>query len=50
MGTRCEKELDKSTEEHKWKIKLLNFQYKKVMVDVAPIDFDINSSDYTNCG
>ena len=51
MGTICEKELDKSIEEHKWKkIKLLNVQYKKVMVGVAPIDFDINSSSYNTCG
>ena len=50
MGTICENELDKSIEEHKWKIKLLNVQYKKVMVGVAPIDFDINSSSYNTCG
>ena len=49
MGTICENELDKSIEEHKWKIKLLNVQYKDVMVGVAPIDFDINSSSST-CG
>ena len=50
MGTICEDELDKSIEEYKWKIKLLNVQYKHVMVGVAPIDFDINSSSYNNCG
>jgi len=50
MGTICENELDKSIEEHKWKIKLLNVKYKSVMVGVAPIDFDINSSSYNNCG
>ena len=50
MGTICENELDKSIEEYKWKIKLLNVQFKQVMVGVAPIDFDINSSIYSNCG
>ena len=47
MGTICENELDKSIEEHKWKIKILN--NKQIMVGVAPSDFDINSSSYT-CG
>ena len=50
MGTICEYELDKSLEEHKWKIKILNAQYKHVMIGVAPTDFDINSSSYNNCG
>ena len=50
MGTICENELAKSIEEHKWKIKLLNVLYKCVMVGVAPIDFDINSSGCTTCG
>ena len=50
MGTICEYELDKSIEEHKWKIKILNSQNKYIMVGVAPSDFDINSSSYSNCG
>ena len=50
MGTICEYELDKSIEEHKWKIKILKTQYKNIMVGVAPSDFDINSSSYYNCG
>ena len=50
MGTICEKELDKSIEEHKWKIKILKSQNKSIMVGVAPSDFDINSSSYNNCG
>ena len=50
MGTICEKELDKSIEEHKWKIKILKTQYKCIMVGVAPSDFDINSSSYNTCG
>ena len=49
-GTICEYELDKSIEEHKWKIKLLNVKKKDIMVGVAPIDFDINSSSYDTCG
>ena len=50
MGTICENELDKSIEEHKWKIKLLKVTNKYLMVGVAPIDFDINSSSYNSCG
>ena len=50
MGTICENELDKSIEEHKWKIKLLKVTNKYLMVGVAPIDFDINSSIYNTCG
>ena len=50
MGTICENELDKSIEEHKWKIKILKTASKCIMVGVAPIDFDINSSTYSNCG
>ena len=50
MGTLCEYELDRSIEEHKWKIKILRTQNKYIMVGVAPIDFDINSSNYSTCG
>ena len=50
MGTICEYELDKSIEEHKWKIKILKTQNKNILVGVAPSDFDINSSIYNNCG
>ena len=50
MGTICENELQKG-EEHKWKIKILNTtKLKRIMVGVAPIDFDINASSYDNCG
>ena len=49
MGTICENELEKS-KEHKWKIKILKTQNKYIMVGVAPIDFDINSSNHNNCG
>ena len=48
MGTICENELEK-TKEYKWKIKILKTKNYEIMVGVAPIDFDINSS-YYNCG
>ena len=51
MGTICEYELDKSIEEHKWKIKFLKTQKKEINVGVAPIDFDILSTQhYKSCG
>ena len=51
MGTICESELDKSIEEHKWKIKILKTVSKYIMIGVAPIDFDINSTEhYHSCG
>ena len=49
MGTICENELDMSKEEHKWKIKFLKTKKNEILVGVAPIDFDINSSNH-NCG
>jgi len=49
IGTIYENELEKS-KEHKWKIKILKSDDKHIMVGVAPIDFDINSSIYNNCG
>ena len=49
MGTICENELNKSIEEHKWKIKILQSKDKNIIVGVAPSDFDINSSFY-RCG
>ena len=48
-GTICKNELGKN-EQHSWKIQILNSQNNEIMVGVAPIDFDINSSDYTKCG
>ena len=50
IGTICLNELDKSIEEHKWKIKILNTQSQYIMVGVAPSDFDINSSTHNTCG
>ena len=48
-GVICEKELSKF-KEHKWKIKILKTKYKYIMVGVASIDFDFNSSNFVNCG
>ena len=48
-GTICEEELEKG-KEHRWEIKILKNQCNSIMVGVAPIDYDINSSTYNNCG
>ena len=48
-GTICENELA-NLKEHKWKIKILKSLKNNIMVGVAPIDFDINSSIYDKCG
>ena len=50
VGIICENELDKSIEEHKWKIKILKTYQNDYFVGVAPIDFDIYSSSFKNCG
>ena len=51
MGTICVNELDKSVDEHIWKIKILKTSSKYIMVGVAPIDFDINEiNQYSKCG
>ena len=50
MGSICENELDKSIEEHKWKIKILKTKNKHIMVGVAPSDFDFNAENYNKCG
>ena len=50
VGTICENELEKG-KEHKWKIKILKTtNSKRIMIGVAPKDFDINSSTFNNCG
>ena len=48
-GTICQNELDLS-KSNKWKIKILKAQYNQIMVGVAPIDFDIKSSNHHTCG
>ena len=44
-GTIWEKELDKSIEEHKWKIKTTKKKSKSIMIDVATSDFDVQIDD-----
>ena len=46
MGSICEKQLDQSKEEHSWKIKILRTYNHNIMIGVATIDFDINSSSF----
>ena len=45
-GTICDIELEKC-KEYKWKIKILNSKENKINIGVAPIDFKIDSSDYS---
>ena len=49
MGTICENEFKKSRI-YKWKIKVLKTKCYHIMVGVAPINFNINSSDSNNSG
>ena len=51
-GIICKNELDKSIEEHKWKISILNSKSNNIYVGVAPNDFDIyfNILNHKNCG
>ena len=49
MGTICENELDKS-KECIWKIKVLKSEDMKIMIGIAPKDFEIDSSMYNDCG
>ena len=42
--------MDKSIEEHKWKITILKSKSKNIYVGVATIDFDFNSANYDACG
>ena len=46
MGTICENQLDKSIEQHTWKIKILKTQHYYIMIGVATADFDFNSASY----
>ena len=45
----CENQLIKN-KRNIWKIKILKSLNKYIMVGVAPINFNINSSSYSNCG
>ena len=49
MGTICENILE-NQKIYRWKIKIIKTENKNIMVGIAPIDFDINISDYNNCG
>lgn len=49
-GIACQSALDKSNDKYIWTIKILKSNNKTIMVGVAPFDFDINSSSYTNSG
>ena len=45
----CQNSLQKS-KEYRWKIRILKTFQKAIMVGVAPIDFDINTSAFNTCG
>ena len=49
VGIMCENQLIKN-KRNIWKIKILKSLNKYIMVGVAPINFNINSSSYSNCG
>lgn len=44
MGVICEKQLDTTKEECAWKIKILKTYNYNIMIGIATIDFDINTS------
>ena len=46
MDTICEDKLDKSIDEHIWKIKILKTKNYDIMIGIATIDFDINLASY----
>jgi hypothetical protein len=50
VGIACQSALDKSNDKYIWTIKILKSNNKTIMVGVAPINFDINSSSYSNDG
>ena len=49
MGAICVNQLGKS-KECIWKIKVMKTKNYEIMIGVAPIDFDFNSSLYNKCG
>jgi len=49
-GTICEKELDKSIEEHKWKIKILKSKSKDIMVGISTNAYNFSEANYDTCG
>ena len=50
VGIACQSALDKSNNKYIWTIKIIKSNNNTIMVGVAPINFDINSSSYTNDG
>ena len=50
VGIPCQNALDKSYDKFIWTIKILKSNNNTIMVGVAPINFDINSSSYTDSG
>ena len=50
VGIPCQNGLGNHVEQYSWKINILETYNGTFMVGVAPIDFDINSSSYTECG
>ena len=49
MGTICEN-IFRENEVYKWKIKVLKTYDYNIMIGVAPVDFNINSTIYYNYG
>ena len=49
MGTISENEF-KNNGENKWKITILKTKYNRIIVGIAPSDFDINTSSFMDCG
>ena len=50
VGIPCRNGLGNDKDEYSWKINILETYNGTLMVGVAPKDFDINSSTYTNSG
>ena len=48
-GAICEKELDKN-KRHTWIIRILNSKSYNIMIGIAPLDIDVNSSDLIKSG
>ena len=49
VGIICENQLSMN-KENIWKVKILKTNNKYIMIGVAPIDFNINSSSFSSCG
>ena len=49
-GTICVNELDKSIDEHRWKIKILKSKSKDIFIGVSTTDFNYNINNSNVCG